>query len=344
MSPFKSSLARTAGKLLRVQKESDLSLRGGTQRTKKKDFSATGGDATYTPGNGYKYHKFTTSGSLIISAPEPVNIDVLVVAGGGGGGAYYGAGGGAGGVAHAESMPISSGTYPVNIGSGGTPPPGPPNSYLGDPGSDSYFGTPGQGIGSQPDYILAKGGGGGGKGTSEGGLDGGSGGGSGGGDPGPVSDGAATQPGTNPSPFVTDYGNQGGFSTPTGGYAPAGGGGAGAAGGNINGDWDGAGNGGVGKAFPTFAYPLIGLSPLNPRSPSNSHYAGGGGGGIYNNVVEGRNGTGGHGGGGSGGGSPSPFPEDGVDKLGGGGGGRHPGSIDNGGDGGDGIVIVRYVI
>ena len=37
----------------------------------------------------------------------------------------------------------------------------------------------------------------------------------------------ATQPGTNPSPFVTDYGFPGGFSTPTGGYAPAGGGGAG---------------------------------------------------------------------------------------------------------------------
>ena len=31
------------------------------------------------------------------------------------------------------------------------------------PGSNSYFGTPGQGIGGQPDYILAKGGGGGGK-------------------------------------------------------------------------------------------------------------------------------------------------------------------------------------
>ena len=343
MAPIKSSLSRTVGKLLRVQKETDLSLRGDKQRSKKKSFEATGGDATYTPGNGYKYHKFTTSGSLVISAQEPVNIDVLVVAGGGGGGAYYGGGGGGGGVAHAESMPIASGTYPVNIGSGGTPPAGPPNSYTGDPGSNSYFGTPGQGIGSQPDYILAKGGGGGGKGTEVAGLTGGSGGGSGGGDPAPA-DGQETQSGTNPSPFVTDYGNPGGFSTPTGGYAPAGGGGAGAAGGSINGDLDGAGNGGNGRAFPTFAYPLVGMSPLNPRSPSNSHYAGGGGGGIYSASATGREGKGGHGGGGAGGGSPSPFPENGIDTLGAGGGGRHGGDIPNGGDGGDGIVIVRYAV
>ena len=343
MAPIKSSLSRTVGKLLRVQKDTDLSLRGDKQRSKKKSFEATGG-TEYIPGNGYKYHKFTSSGSLVVSAPEAVNIDVLVVAGGGGGGSYYGGGGGAGGVAHAESMPIGSGTYPVNIGSGGNPVTGPPHQYLGAPGSNSYFGTPGQPIGGQPDYILAKGGGGGGKGTSDGGLDGGSGGGSGGGDPGPVSDGAATQPGTNPSPFVTDYGNQGGFSTPTGGYAPAGGGGAGAAGGNIDGDIPGAGNGGTGRAFPTFAYPLIGMSPLNPRSPTNSHYAGGGGGGMYSTSVSGRSGAGGHGGGGAGAGSPSPFPENGVDTLGAGGGGRHPAAIDNGGDGGDGIVIVRYVI
>ena len=150
---------------------------------------------------------------------------------------------------------------------------------VGLDGYNSYFGTPGSGVGGQPDYILAKGGGGGGNyGTTYRtiGRTGGSGGGSGGG-PRPA-DGTATQPGTNPSPAITDYGNPGGFSVPTTGYAPAGGGGAGAAGVGVDGDVPGGGDGGVGQPFPTFAYPLIGESPLNPNSPTNDHYAGGGGG------------------------------------------------------------------
>ena len=341
MAPIKSSLARTVGKLLRVQKDSDLSLRGDDQRSKKKQFSATGGD-TYTPGNGYKYHKFTFSGSLVVNAPEPVNVDILVVAGGGSGGSYYGGGGGAGGVAHAESMPIGSGTYPVNIGSGGAAGAGPPNNYFGNAGNPSYFGTPGEGIGDQPDYILAKGGGRGGKGTSDAGGSGGSGGGSGGGDPAPA-DGQATQPGTNPSPFVTDYGFPGGYSTPTGGYAPAGGGGASQAGVSINGNISGGGDGGDGQPFPTFAYPLVGMSPLNPRSPNNSHYAGGGAGGKYNSLEDpDRNALGGLGGGANGSGQPSPFA--GANYLGGGGGGRHGGVAAGENEGGDGIVLVRYAI
>ena len=341
MAPFKSSLSRTVGKLLRVQKNKDLSLRGDKQRSKKKDFEATGG-TTYTPGNGYKYHKFTSSGSLVVNAPEPVNIDVLVVAGGGSGGSYYGGGGGAGGVAHAVDMPINGGTYPVNIGSGGAAGSGPPNNYFGNAGNPSYFGTPGEGIGGQPDYILAKGGGRGGKGTSDSGGSGGSGGGSGGGDPAPA-DGQATQPGTNPSPFVTDYGFPGGFSTPTGGYAPAGGGGAGQRGANVNGDLNGGGDGGDGAAFPAFAYPLVGMSPLNPRSPTNSHYAGGGAGGKYNVLADpDRNAIGGIGGGANGSGQPSPYA--GANYLGGGGGGRHGGVAAGENEGGDGIVIVRYVI
>ena len=56
----------------------------------------------------------------------------------------------------------------------------------------------------------------------------------------------------------------GGFSTPTGGYAPAGGGGAYAAGVSVDGDLQGGGNGGDGS--PGFAYPLIGEPGLNPFS------------------------------------------------------------------------------
>ena len=128
-------------------------------------FEATGG-TTYEPGNGYKYHKFTTAtpapeSSLVVTAPG--TIDLLVVAGGGGGGSYYGAGGGAGGVAHGVNLPVATGTYPVSVGPGAPANPGSPTNYFGNDGVNSYFGTPGSGVGGQPDYILAKGGVGGGK-------------------------------------------------------------------------------------------------------------------------------------------------------------------------------------
>ncbi len=304
--------------------------------------TATGG-STYEPGNGYKYHKFLDS----TPAPESSLVvtygglcDILVVAGGGSGGNYYGGGGGGGGIAYGVGVVLDSGTtYPVEVGTGGNSV-GP--GVVGNDGNNSFFGTPGSGIAGQPDYILAKGGGGAGShyGTHPQSLgrSGGSGGGSGGADPSPAT-GQATQPGTNPSPSITDYGNPGGFSTPNGGYAPAGGGGAGAAGVSISGNIPGGGNGGVGQPFPAFAYPLIGESPLNPNSPTNDHYAGGGGAGLYaSGVAPDRLGLGGDGGGGSQNGNA------GTNKLGGGGGGRHPGTSDGSGDGGDGIVIVRYAV
>ena len=67
MSPLKSSLARSAGKLLGVLKERDLSLRGATQSSRVpispfSAISATGG-STFTPGDGYKYHIYANAGS-----------------------------------------------------------------------------------------------------------------------------------------------------------------------------------------------------------------------------------------------------------------------------------------
>ena len=81
------------------------------------------------------------------------------------------------------------------------------------------------------------------------------------------------------------------------------------------------------------------MSPLNPKSPTNNHYAGGGGGRIYSTPTGDSTGAPGHGGGGEGFGSGKPANIHGTDTLGGGGGGTHPGG---GGDGGDGIVVVRY--
>ena len=47
-------------------------------------FSATGG-TEFEPGNGYKYHVFTASGSLVVaSAGSGSNFDYIVVGGGGG--------------------------------------------------------------------------------------------------------------------------------------------------------------------------------------------------------------------------------------------------------------------
>ena len=44
MAPFKSSLAKSAGKLFGVFRQADLSLRGATQTTRHLSFSATGGN------------------------------------------------------------------------------------------------------------------------------------------------------------------------------------------------------------------------------------------------------------------------------------------------------------
>ena len=46
------------------------------------EFSAVGG-TEYTVG-GYKYHKFTSSGSFVVSGDAGRNVEVLMVAGGGG--------------------------------------------------------------------------------------------------------------------------------------------------------------------------------------------------------------------------------------------------------------------
>ena len=304
-------------------------------------FTATGGTIT-TPGNGFKYHLFTTSGSFVGTGDPVSGAEVLVVAGGGGGGSYYGGGGGGGGVVHASGVTFSAGTYPVVIGTGG--PGGSPGVQAPD-GVNSTFGNPTPGPSY---YLLAEGGGGGGGtyyGANASGRSGGCGGGSGGGDP-PPANGQATQPGTNSStpvyPAVTDYGQPGGFSVPAGGYGTAGGGGSSSAGGNCPGNISGGGDGGNGHPFPSFPYSLTGKTPApQDNSPSFTHYAGGGGGRLYGGTGPAGSGAPGYGGGGRGQAGGAPAAINAVDGLGGGGGGTHPGG---GGAGGDGVVIVLYPV
>ena len=85
---------------------------------------ASGGTET-TPGDGYKYHAFTTTGSsqsfTISSVGFLASIELLVVAGGGGGGGSHasGGGGGAGGVLWQPQWFPETGTYTVRVGAGG---------------------------------------------------------------------------------------------------------------------------------------------------------------------------------------------------------------------------------
>lgn len=383
-----------AGKSARYGEGRGNFLRSGDASGKDKDFrthttapsdisnSFTGGDFTRAPGDGYKYHTFINPGQLIAPGDATDRVcDILVVAGGGGGGAHYGAGGGAGGVALGIGITLTTAAFPfpVGVGTGGIAANREGSSTFFDagiPGENSHFGQSGTGIAGQPDYILARGGGGGGGSYydhpdgSGPGRPGGSAGGASGGDPNPA-DATADQPGTNPSPFITDYGRKGGWSTPTQGYAPAGGGGAGAAGANIDGDEQGGGDGGNGIAIPQFPHVKTGVAPLIPESyefqlggPTafqQAGYAGGGGGSEYSTIANpDRNGLGGDGGGGYGsscavqsetGRKPDSLPAvetQGLDYTGSGGGGHK--STTNGADGrengrgGHGVVIVRYQV
>jgi len=68
MAPFKSSLARSAAKLLGISNQRDLSLRGNVQSTRKLGNLASGGTKTYS--GGYTIHTFTSTGSLVVASTE----------------------------------------------------------------------------------------------------------------------------------------------------------------------------------------------------------------------------------------------------------------------------------
>lgn len=338
MAPFKSSLARSAGKLFGVFKERDLSLRGGVQsnRVPPEPLVITGGTVTngITPGDGYTYFAFIADGSLTVTG-GPGNVDFLVIGGGGGAGAgdpsaNASAGSGAGGVARGLNVPISASTIPITVGQGGAGAPAPRSSQASN-GGDSKFGAPGDSY-----YALAHGGGYGSSQISGGDYPGGTGGSGGGGaNTSATGSGPAEQPGTNPSPLISDYGNAGGNgSVSPGGWG--GGGGAGAVGGDFNiGE---GGNGGNGEPFPEFAGPNVEPlipSPVRPTwTPAvgpTGLYAGGGGGGVWSGSGTPTGGTGGGGG------------EDtqGIDYTGSGSGGS-PADAGAGQRGAHGIVLIRY--
>ena len=275
--------------------------------------------------------KFSSDAILLLDPSDPKNhliyeVEVLVVAGGGGGG-RYGAGGGGGGVVHVQRYKVTpGGSYNVTVGGGGA----------GHAGDAQQGGRAADGQDSIFDTITAIGGGGGGNYNQSGtignnyGSPGGSGGGSG-------SNGndTGTQPSNGQSPGGSGVPGQGhpGGSQSTG-YATGGGGGGGAGGPGGNGKTGGiSGEGGPGKLYHTAGTP--------------NYYGGGGGGGALNGFNADVQVTGGKGGGGQGI-APSTtltYIADGQDNLGGGGGGGSDNTIKSvarAGDGGNGVVIVRY--
>jgi hypothetical protein len=336
MSPFKSSLARSAGKLLGVLKESDLSLRGVAQTTRfvpppRIPIVASGGNIAdgVQPGNGYKYHVFTTSGALTLTSGTQ-DMEYLVVGGGGAGGdCPVGMGGGGAGGLRSGILVADGNPVTVTIGNGG--------SYPGNNGGHSIFGS-----------IRSEGGGCAGSSPTIG-VPGGSGGGSSGTENTNRGLGNFEAGTSNPVP---EQGYPGGVAgAPGANEAGGGGGGAGGAGedGVNNGN---GGDGGIGSAHPGYAAPLSAFNPMpsdwkTAVGPTGLYAGGGGGGIIRNGGVEGAPGPGG---GGAGGGSnpslgTSPIvATKGVDGTGGGGGGSAYPPTPDSKPGGNGIVIVRYTV
>ena len=125
--PYKSSnrYQRSIGKQVEVNRNQDLRTVSGLTQVNKwapVDVDATGGTVS-APGNGFKYHTFKSSGSLVVTAVpggHPGTCELLVVGGGGGSANGYYGGGGAGGVAKA-TFPLSVTTYPIAIGAASAP-------------------------------------------------------------------------------------------------------------------------------------------------------------------------------------------------------------------------------
>ena len=265
----------------------------------------------------------TASGQTTYTWTPPatsLQANVLVVAGGGGGGGVTGGGasggGGAGGLVFDTDRTIPSGQQTIVVGNGGA---GGGNALVnGENGKNSTA------------FGLTANGGGGGGGSSDGttwnaGSAGGSGGGGGGGDANPNgAGGASTQSGTN-SGVDIDAGFTGGASASGLGDCGGGGGGAGEKGDDFLGAT-------IGNGYNIQGGDGLLLSVFGETYGESGWFAGGGGAFAKNDNTAS---AGGLGGGGTGGSS-------GTAHTGGGGGGRDAGVT--AGNGGSGVVAIRYIV
>jgi hypothetical protein len=267
---------------------------------------ATGGNIAYGA-DGYIYHTFTSSGTF--TPLQSLTVDYLVVAGGGSGGGepnnrYSGGGGGAGGLRCTVDATGGGGSLESQLTlSSGT-------GYTVTIGAGGT-GTKSRGSSGNNSVfasITSVGGGAGGSaddGNAPSGLSGGSGGGTGG-YSGTYGAGTAGQ----------------GYSGGTLGYSGSGGGGAGGVGGN---------------ALSVSGTQVGGIGIQTSINGTATYYAGGGGGAPNSSSA-----AGGLGGGGAG--QAVGNGTAGTPNTGGGGGGATQDYVGGvyGGNGGSGIVIVRY--
>jgi uncharacterized repeat protein (TIGR01451 family) len=284
---------------------------------------AIGGTASIVNVGGQDYCvlRFDSPGTSIFDLRAPRDVEYLLIGGGGGGGAYAGGGGGGGGF-RTGFVSLTAGARTISVGAGG----------LGDnrtvwPNAPVDGGENGQS--SSAFGIVALGGGGGGTYNSGTvfwrGRDGASGGG-----------GSHTAVGGQ---GTSDQGFAGGRGTSGCGNS-SGGGGGGAAQQGGNGTVDVAGRGGDGRTSSI-------------TGTLTSYGGGGAGAGDRRNTSCGDNGVpgvlpnvGGFGGGGA---SRNDMAagNNGVNGLGGGGAGgnvRFSNDPSRGGDGGSGVVILRFLL
>ncbi|CAN2208603.1 Concanavalin A-like lectin/glucanases superfamily [Candidatus Nanopelagicaceae bacterium] len=277
---------------------------------------------------GYTILKFTNAGSCSFRNTEAITtIDYLIVGGGGGGGAHVGGGGGGGGVLQASNYNISGkGAIPITVGAGGT------GAWV----TTSWQSYGSNGGNSSLNGVVAYGGGVGGIWNTNA--------------PGYLSGSVGSAGGAG---YAYDYtggtpgqGRAGGWGNGTQPHAAGGGGGAGEAGGNGTQTDNSNGVGGKGGD---------GISVNITGTPT--YFGGGGGGGVHgnnNNSVY-TGGAGGLGGGAAGASHSGSYTSDprpathnaasGTANTGGGGGGDGAGLYwveSRGGNGGSGIVIIRY--
>ena len=295
----------TAGRVVSIKvTNSDGSISG--IQTKTALAIPSGG--TITAYSGYRSHKFTSSGTFTSTALIS-QVDALMVAGGGGGGTDNAGGGGAGGMKVHTGINVSAQGYSIVIGGGGA---GSTQSH-GDQGPYGANGSNTTAFG----YSVT----GGGVGASSGGNNAASGGSGGGGG----NETASTTGGAGTSGQGSAGGN---------GANGAGGGGGGKSAVGQNGNVRSAAKGGLGGAG----------AQNNYETGSNQWYAAGGNGGNENQQYDAPGATNGIGGVSNSNGSVRS--SSGTANTGAGGGGcTHTTSANPAaGDGGSGVVVIRYAV
>jgi hypothetical protein len=261
-------------------------------------------DITFTASDGVNLATSASTFSLIWYIP-PSTVEYLAVAGGGGGSAGGGGGGGAGGLKLGAGSVSANTSYTIVVGDGGAG-----GVQLNEQG----FEGGGSSISGTGLNIDVTGGGGGGGPNGAAAVTGGSGGG-------------AARYSLAVGAGIANQGNAGGSTS--GNDSSAGGGGAGGAGQNkVSVSTSGAGGIGVQSSITGTA----------------TYYAGGGGGSGASELGATIPGAGGLGGGGSGGAfSGTGIGISGTAYTGGGGGaGSYSTGSNPGGQGGSGVVILRY--